>query len=273
MEDNLFISLQEIMQTGKKNHKRIARFFANYDGDFKRLKLSEVSDETLMSNATIVRFCQDLGFTGFPDLKIALANEAEMYNGTENTDNSKDVNYHEHYQAIVKSLKMTEQSNDKLVINTLVDRIKHSDQVNVFAVGETNTVAQDFQLKLIRIGFNASAHSDQHTQHFLASHSTDKTVAIGISYSGTSKNIFKSLQIAHSKGATTFLIAKPGIPKPSYVDFMIRCSATESGSRVFSTTSRFAILFLLDIVYHEIIGTDFDYYQNLLKETRIIKGR
>ncbi len=273
MEENIFISLQTLMQVGKKNHKRVAKFFVDYDGDYKRLKLTEVSEETLTSNATVVRFCQELGFTGFPDFKIALANEAELYRGTENTDSLKELNYSEHYSAIVKSLKMTELANDKLAINTLVDRIKHSDQVNLFAVGETNIVALDFKLKLIRIGFQATAETDNHTQHFLASHSTNKTVAIGISYSGTSTSVFKSLKLAKEKGATTFLIAKPGLPKPSYVDFIIRCSATESGSRVFSTTSRFSILFLLDIVYHEIIATDQDYYETLLKKTRIIKGR
>ncbi len=273
MDDNIFISLQTLMQVGKKNHKRVAKFFLEYDGNFKMLKLGEVSEKTLTSNATIVRFCQELGFTGFPDFKIALANEAELYKGTENTDAIKDFSYSEHYEAIVKSLKMTELANDKLAINTLVDRIKHSDQVNLFAVGETNIVAQDFQLKLIRIGFHANANTDIHTQHFLASHSTNKTVAIGISYSGTSKSVFKTLKLAKENGATTFLISKPGLPKPTYVDYMIRCSATESGSRVFSTTSRFSILFLLDVVYHEIIATDQEYYQDLLKQTRIIKGR
>lgn len=273
MESNVFLTLQKKVELGKKNHKRIAKFFLDYRGDYRKLKVVEVAELTLTSNATIVRFCQDMGYMGFPEFKIDLATQSNMFLGTENTESINDLNTSEHFEAIVKSLKMTEDANDKIIINAIVDRIKNSEKIDIYAVGETNIVAQDFQLKLIRIGFNATAYSDAHTQHFTASHGTNRTVALGISYSGTSTSVFENLKTSKENGSTTFLVAKPGLKKPSYVDYMLCCSATESGSRVFSTTSRFAILFLLDIIYHELIATDTDRFNQLLDTTRIIKGR
>lgn len=273
MESNVFLALQKRIELGKRNHKAIAQFFLDYRGDYRKLKISDVATLTHTSNATIVRFCQDMGYMGFPEFKIELATQSNMFLGTENTESINDINYSEHYEAVVKSLKMTEDANDKLLINTVVDKIINSDSINIYAVGETNVVAQDFQLKLIRIGFKATAFMDPHTQYFVATNASPKSVAIGISYSGTSTSVFENLKRSKQSGATTFLVAKPGLKKPNYVDFMLSCSSTESGSRVFSTTSRFAILYLFDIIYHELIARDLKYYNTLLDETRIIKGR
>ena len=272
MDKGIFNELKNTVQFGKKTQKVIAKFFLAYDGDFRKLKILEVAEQTCTSAATIVRFSQELGYLGFPEMKIELQNQSRVYQGDDYSDGEKEERFN-HIESLMESFKMTGTNNSSAQIFNIVSNIKDAKNIDIFAKGETNITAQDFALKLIRIGFIATAHLDSHTQHFVASNATKKTVAIGISYSGTSKDVLENLAIAKANGATTFLISKDGAKKPDFVDYVLNIMCTESGARVYSTISRLTILFLLDLIYLELIKTNPEFYHNKLTKTRIRGSR
>ena len=151
--------------------------------------------------------------------------------------------------------------------------IKGANNVDIFAMGETNAVAKDFSLKLIRIGIMSTCHEGIHTQHFVATNSTKETISIGISFSGNTSETLHALEEAKEYGATTILIAKKHTKKPKYVDHILYVECSESGARVFSTISRFSILYLLDLIYMELIQTNPVYYNERLVNTRLKESK
>jgi RpiR family carbohydrate utilization transcriptional regulator len=272
MEKGIFSELNEKLLYGKKTQKRIAEFLINYEGDFRKLKITDIANSVCTSNATIVRFAQDMGYLGFPEMKIELENQARIFQGNDYSKGEKE-SQRIHIMSLITSFEMTSSVNTHSQILNFVDKIKSSKNVDIYAQGETNITAQDFALKLIRIGFVATAHQDSHTKHFVATNSTTETLAIGISYSGTSTEVFESLSLAKTHGATTFLIAKEGTKKPEYIDYMLNIQCSESGARVFSTVSRLTILYLLDIVYLELIETNSEFYHDKLNKNRLKRSR
>lgn len=58
-----------------ENDKRILDYFIQHKNHLPYLSLSDICKDLYLSNATIVRFCQKLGFKGFNELKFTLRNE------------------------------------------------------------------------------------------------------------------------------------------------------------------------------------------------------
>ncbi len=272
MKIDIFSVLKENVETSKKINKRISQFLLDYEGDYRTLKITEITEDTLTSNASVVRFAKSLGYNGFPELKLVLANEVLLLSGGEHLLEAK-VNPHIYTQQIVSSFEKTIDLNNNQQLLKVTNLIKNSDKVDVFGVGETNVIAKDFSLKLIRIGKTSTSFEDVHTQHFISSNSTNKTVALGISFSGTTAETLNALKNAKKYGAQTILIAKKGVKKPSYIDILLVVDACESSARVFSTLSRFSLLYLLDLIYLELIQLDNEQISNKLKDTRIKRSK
>lgn len=57
------------------NDRLILAYFMEHKNHLPYLSLSDICKDLYLSNATIVRFCQKLGFEGFNELKFALRNE------------------------------------------------------------------------------------------------------------------------------------------------------------------------------------------------------
>lgn len=254
----------------KKSNIGIINYIRNFEDDYSELKIADISKTVHVSESTVSRFIKSLEYESFSEFKWNLRLDAKKYDG----DDHIDVKVHSiesHFQDIVKTFEMTTIDLNERDLDEIVALIKDADKINIFALGETNIVAQDLQLKLVRIGYNANAYSDIHTQHFTACNSSEKTVSIAITYSSSTKEVLRNLQTAKKYNSKTVLIGNKHTNNNDYIDYKLNAQATESVSRVFSTTSRLAMLFVIDLLYHRIINSDVEEYTKKLNLTRLIK--
>ncbi|MFV0552134.1 MAG: MurR/RpiR family transcriptional regulator [Anaerorhabdus sp.] len=267
---DVFERLNLIIRTGDNIKHDIARFLLDFDGEYARLKIKTIALAVNSSNSTVSRFANHIGYQSYGELIFNLDNARKEHDIEDNAD-IHDRDIEKHMQDIISTFEMTRNELNEENINTVIDLIKESDKINIFALGETNIVAQDLQLKLVRIGFNATAYQDIHTQHFTACNSTEKTVSIALTYSSTTKEVLKNLETAKNYGSKTVLIGNKKTNNSNFIDVYLNVIATESIARVFSTTSRFAMLFMIDILYHKLIQRDEEKYNAKLTKTRLIK--
>lgn len=98
----------------------------------------------------------------------------------------------------------------------------------VFGLGNSASVATDAAHKLIRIGFDAVAISDNHMQAIAAAHLGKNDAVIGISHSGSSKDVVEAMKTARDKGAFTIAVTNYGkSPIDKYSDVKLFTSADE----------------------------------------------
>ncbi len=267
---DVFERLNLLIRSDDNIKHDIARYLLDYEGDYSRLKIKTISEAVNISNSTVSRFASNIGYQSYGEM---LFNLDQARSEQEKDDNSDihDRDIEKHMQDIISTFEMTKNEIDDTQINEVINLIKESDKINIFALGETNIVAQDLQLKLVRIGFNATAYQDIHTQHFTACNSTENTLSIALTYSSTTKEVLKNLETAKSYGSKTVLIGNKKANNDTFVDTYLNVIATESIARVFSTTSRFAMLFMIDVLYHKLIQRDEEKYTQKLTKTRLIK--
>ena len=103
-------------------------------------------------------------------------------------------------------------------------------------------------------GLRAAAFSDNHMQAITASHLTDRDVAIGISHSGSSKDIVDALKIARLRGATAISITNKGkSPITKVSDITLFTASNETKYTILGLNSRISQLSIISSIYYYIV--------------------
>ncbi|MFV0289190.1 MAG: MurR/RpiR family transcriptional regulator [Mycoplasmatales bacterium] len=258
--------LQNYETSSNKAFATLANFLLNYQADYKNLKIIQICNELYISNATPTRLAQNLGLSGFNELKILLENNKLQENLTAKQYENKDLLYY--IQDISSSLKNSFALFSQEKINFIIQKIIAAQKIKIFAVGGSYISALDFHYKLLRINLPCFIESDRHVQHYLAKNLTPKDVAIGISYSGLTKEVLKGLEIAKKNGAYTILITSNVNINPDKYDEIVYIKHDEISTRGFSIISRTTVIAILDIIYINILNSNSTYYYKILRETR-----
>lgn len=190
--------------------KKIADYVINNQEEIIDMTVSELAVKSIVSEATIIRFCKKCKLKGFHDLKINIAKE--MVNSEEiSTSNDIDIkNIGQSLKNIlankIEELKQTISMMNEDVIREILTIIKEARIVQFVAVGNTLPVALDGAYKFNQIGISSVVNTIWETQLAFTYTLTDKDVVIAISNSGSSKKLLTLVDVANKKHATTISI-------------------------------------------------------------------
>lgn len=198
-----FITLiQEKYPSFTKSEQKVANHILQIKEKTIYSTIEDIKKATSVGDATIIRFCQKLGFSGFADLKIEMAKE----------DFSKDRTtlenkfYDETLNKLTDALKATRQLINEAELDRAIAAITKAKHLYVFGVGSSGNTSRNLENMFLRVGVHCNAVIDPHLQAQTASLLTPEDTVIGFSLSGRTKDTFDSLKIAKDYGATTIAI-------------------------------------------------------------------
>ena len=157
-------------------------------------KLSGVSD------ATIVRMCHDIGYTGYYQFRITLARDiGKNQYGDIKVSNSTDeieVLFREYAENMISIGKRM----DSETMWNCVRLIRECSMAHIIAVGNTLPLSQYIGFRLGRLGVRSSfgLSVEYYMNHINLAESKD--ILIAISMSGASKPILMGMELAKEKG-------------------------------------------------------------------------
>lgn len=238
-----------------KAEKKIADWIIENPKGLIPLSITELAESCGCGEATIVRFAKRLDFGGYQELKISIAREegsSELTNGIKAEDTCYEI-FEKVSNDIYCTLEMTKKSLDKNELEAAAEKILNADRIMIYGLGNSASVALDFQHKLLRVGCHAAAFSDNHMQVISASHLTNRDVAVGVSHSGSSKDIIDALKTAGDCGATTISITNKGkSPIVKVSDIALFTASNETEYTILGLNSRIAQLAIVNSVYYYI---------------------
>lgn len=162
--------------------------------------ITELAEEAGASEASVMRFCRELGFTGFQDFKLALARElaTEVHAGRRESeaDPVKDL-----VDTAVMALRETEQLLDRAAIEAVAERILSASQVEIFGVAASGVTAEYLHYKLTRVGVRSRALSDAHLASMVADTSDPSAMHVIVSSSGSTVDAVRVAKLAQAAGA------------------------------------------------------------------------
>ena len=158
-----------------------------------------------------------------------------------------------------------------ILFNSIIEAMVNAKRIYLFGIGASGIVAMDLQQKLLRINKNSLYQMDPHTQISSSVHITNEDVAIGISYSGETKEVNTPLKIARENGAKTIAITRYNKNSLSKIaDYTVYLPNDEKELRVGAITSRIDALTIVDILYLGVAKNDFERTKSDIKKTRDI---
>ncbi len=239
-----------------KTDKKIADFLMNNPGAVLSMFITELAKRCDTSEAAIVRFSKKMGFSGYQQLKLSLAQEADMRPVSENitaNDSAYDI-FSKVCEDIFCSLEKTKRALDSKSLQTCCEKILSADKILICGLGNSASVATDAAHKMLRLGLNACSYTDGHMQAIAAAHTTKKSVLIGISHSGHSKDIIEAMKIARENGTTTVAITNfDKSPIDKVGDIILHTVSNETNYRILGLNSRIAQLAIIDTIYSFIV--------------------
>lgn len=267
--DKVSLKIKLIYKSLGAAEKKIADWIAENPGKIISLSIVDLAEKCKCSEATIVRFSRKVGLDGYQDLKIALAAETRPTVSTTITANdTAGEMFDKVCNEIYCSLELTKKALDPDALAVAADAICKAGKIALFGLGNSASVALDASHKFIRAGLNATACSDNHMQMIVASHLAEGDVAVGVSHSGSSKDIVEALKVAKEHGATTIAITNVGkSPIDKVSDVVLHTSSSETEYTILGLNSRIAQLAIIDTLYYYVAFNLSDKAVEAIKET------
>jgi len=237
--------------------KRIADYLLTHTGEIIDLSISELAKKCDCGDATVVRFSRRLELEGYQELKLRIAAEmnASSTIGEEIGENDSCFTiFKKRIRDISESLSSTETVLDEKMLERATEAIAGADRIVIFGLGNSAAIAQDAAHKFSRLGLCAQVCTDNHMQAIIASHMKRGNIAIGISHSGSSKDIVEALQLAKACGATTVCVTNFGSsPIVEVSDICLFTKSGETKHSILAMSSRIAQLAIFDSIYTHIV--------------------
>lgn len=276
IESEIIRKIKKISLNDEHRFSFLAKYIMENISLVPEITIKEMAEYSYTSVATINRFTKYLNLDGFKELihiikyfNYNLVNDDQLKTTKSSVSLINDI-YHNIIRSIQDTFRLSLLQTE--TINKVIEILKNAKKINIFAVGGTFNVAQDFQYKLLRLGFNVFADHDFHSAYVLAKQSSKTDFTIIISYSGETEDLIKLANISKQNQCPILVVCKQTNNTISKIaDFEFTISSNETIVRTVSTSSRLALLFALDIIYYYILLTDLSKYKEILKKTSINK--
>lgn len=270
----------------RQSEQMAATYMLDNMENLENMTLAMLADAANVSQPTVLRMLRRAGYDGFREVKIAALKDKVKAErpADDGQRNMLGIPFHRGEKVedvpsriIGNTIELLQDSLKAISSKELekaVDAIARTEQVHIFSVEDSNSVAIDLQTKLMYLGISCEYNCDYYLQSIQAGHLTANDVAIGISYTGTSINTVDVLRSAKNRGAITIAITNfTDTPLSEVADIMILTSDRQflQGNDIFSRTLHMAVV---DMIYVGLIVTDYDKYSGRLEKSgRLISTR
>ena len=170
------------------NERRLADFLLSQPEQARHLSSQQVAEEAGVSQSSVVKFAQKLGYRGFTALKVALSESLAdkaaitVYNQILSDDSLKVVG-EKLLTEKTAAIRATLDINSEQRLQEMLQLLKQAHRIVLVGIGASGLVAKDFSWKLMKIGLNAVAEQDMHALLASVQALQPDDVLLAISYS------------------------------------------------------------------------------------------
>ena len=229
----------------------IADYLTKHAQEAQFLSISSLANACNMAEATIYRFCKQLGFEGYNEMKISLAQanvtppafSSYCLDPSMTTSSLCDTVYASFQAAITSTMNVL----DDTAIDEAALLLQRATSVYCLGQGGSMVLANDIWVRFATISNKFRNCGDSHTQLVAASLMGPGDVILFVSYSGSTHDMMDTLSVAKKAGAKIILITHyPDAPGTALADVVLLCGALESPLDGGSIPVKVAALFVAE---------------------------
>jgi len=251
---DILSQLHAVAQDGSKSDRRLAALVLAEPHSISKAAISEIAQRAGVSEPTVTRFCRSLGCDGVRDFKFFLA-QALAIGGQYLTAEAPTRDVREARIALavtdgaISAIQRACDNIDMSLIINIAERIAVSSSVLCIGSGGISSMmATEMQNRLFRLGIPVVSHVDGQLQRMYAAIAGPEMTVIAFSISGYARSVIEAVEIAKQYGADTIAITTPISELAGTANMVVPFRVNEDGNLFKPTSSRFALLAIVDLI-------------------------
>lgn len=234
--------------------------------------LRQISEDSGVSDAMIVKIAKKLGFQGFRELREALVvyrqtDVASLHSEISPDDSSADI-VQKVFRTATQALEETISILDIEAFDRAADLLYHARVRDFYGLGGSAQIARDVSHKFLRIGLRSTVYDDAHMMLMSASLLGTQDVVICFTHSGATTAVVDAASLARQNGARIIVLTNYAASPITKVADIVLCS-TAQGSPLLgeNAAARIAQLNIMDAIFVAVAQRDLKQAENRLSKT------
>jgi len=198
----------------RKSEKVVADYLRRHSTDKLQQSITEFAKTLGVSDATVSRFSRALGYSGYPDLKLALAEASGSVDRNSVVNIPSELDRNDPLITLSAKLSVllsnsilgTQKLLDEQLLEQCVGELRSCDQVVLIGVGGAAAICMEAAHLFTKAGVDAKSYDDGYNQIVAAANISKNSLMIGISHTGTTADVGNALTLARKNGASTIAI-------------------------------------------------------------------
>jgi len=198
----------------RKSEKVVADYLRRHSTDKLQQSITEFAKTLGVSDATVSRFSRALGYSGYPDLKLALAEASGSVDRNSVVNIPSELDRNDPLITLSAKLSVllsnsilgTQKLLDEQLLEQCVGELRSCDQVVLIGVGGAAAICMEAAHLFTKAGVDAKSYDDGYNQIVAAANMSKNSLMIGISHTGTTADVGNALTLARKNGASTIAI-------------------------------------------------------------------
>lgn len=278
--DDILTKIESMKPFLSPTELKIANVILENPKDIVMLSTKMLSAKCDVSEPSLIRFTQKLGYSGFKEFKLKLsASLGTKSNKTypmniEQDDSALDI-YKKLSAYIITSINNTMEtlSNDELekAIELIDHASKNNKTIFLSGMGASGLQVHNLQVKLMRLNINTVLYDDIHLRLEACTNLKKGDLLICITTLGSAMENYQIIDIAKDRGANIIVITQYGNTKiAEKADVILYMSNMENNSRFVSHAAISVQNLIIDTIFFSIAFREYDEMTENVKETRDI---
>lgn len=214
--------------------------------------ISALAKSAQVSEPTVVRFCRAVGYDGWQQFKLKLAQSLALaLPGADESPAPDDLAADLVNKICSRSINTLLDLRNSLradAIERALDVLAASSKIEFYGQGTSGIVAADAQHKFFRSGVPTVAYSDPHIHSIAASLLQKGDTVVAISQRGNSAALLRSVQLARRMGADVIALTPSGTPLAELSTVLVPIDLSFNTDPYTPISARLAHLVVIDIL-------------------------
>ena len=264
-KQSVFVHIGSEYYTFTAAEKKLADYILSAQDCISRMSISQLASACSVADATVSRFCRRLGYKGYPDFKIAIANS--FAHRLEDNPLSGEITREDSLETISQKLLNASamamvQTREVLNLDAVAEAaavLRESTSVLCMGQGGSMLIASEAAHLFSTISGKFRPVSDSHMQAMAAVMMEPTDSILFYSYSGSTLAMLDTLKTAKERGSRVTLVTRfPNSPGAALADIVLQCGANENPLQSGSVPARIAQMYLTDILFSEYTRKNLD---------------
>lgn len=248
----LLDSIRTQLDSLSKSEKKVALAVLDQPNQTVSQNITALAKSAQVSEPTVVRFCRTLGYDGWHEFKLKLAQGLALAMPGANEQPAQDDLAADLVNKIcsrsINTLLDLRNNLNPEAIQRALDILSRASKIEFYGQGTSGIVAADAQHKFFRSGVPTVAYSDPNIHSIAAALLRGGDCLVAISQRGNSPALVRSVKLARRGGADVIVLAPSGTPLADLATVLIPIDLVFNTDPYTPISARLAYLVVIDVL-------------------------